>query len=270
MLTRYLACLLLVASCRATPAELAAAQCNPAHDLEECSDDYARRLQCNPANGQWTPIELCVAPQQCVSSAQNADGQQTTTCTIPGTQDDVVVGPADGAVFIEVVSTGTEPNGSSGTDADANVDADAASGTDLDATAAGPLEHQACFQTHCALQAQFCLESTTCVDAINSALDCIVACGGGQSCLVPCENTFSTDSVAFSLATCGLLICSGGCGDGECEPNESPQTCPADCKVPTVGSCAGNCGGASSDCFCDSICMTHNDCCLDFAAVCGG
>ncbi len=34
-------------------------------------------------------------------------------------------------------------------------------------------------------------------------------------------------------------------------------------------SCVGNCGGNAGNCWCDDACVGYNDCCDDYAAVCG-
>ena len=269
---RYLGILLLLAGCKASSAEIAAARCDPTSDLEQCDDTASRRMACNSTNGQWTPVEMCYAPQVCVASDPNDAGQRVTVCQVPNADFDAFVGDNDAIAPGDVGYPDAKF-------ADAKSDAADAKPGDTGAADSGPpapdvpqaggtISHQNCFALHCPLQTQNCLKSSTCIAAIDSGVDCIVACGGGQGCIVQCQNKFAGDTTAYLLASCGMLVCASGCGDGECSANETPITCPGDCKVPTTGSCVGYCGGKSTDCYCDAVCKNQGDCCNDYLAVC--
>jgi hypothetical protein len=102
--------------------------------------------------------------------------------------------------------------------------------------------------------------------------------------------------------------CSGACWYGECQTEDTDETCSdfydndmdglTDCADPScagtsvcgggttggtsggsttsggttgggANSCVGNCGGqASGGCYCDSACVSNNDCCVDYLLVC--
>ncbi len=258
--------LLLLTACKATPAELAAAACDPRSDLEQCDSTSTRRMTCNPTNGQWTPFIECFAPTVCVASLPGADGKATTSCEDGSAAADATSGDL---VWVDLGAkpdaTGDVPDGhadSAGTDA-------VQPGQDVaDVSPSGVLPNQPCFQNHCATQTLTCLTNSSCIAAIATAYDCMVQAGGGQSAFVQCQDAWTGDSAAYALAACGMLICAGGCGDGVCEANETPTTCPGDCKPVSVGSCAGNCGGKGDDCYCDGLCTNKGDCCADFATAC--
>ena len=50
------------------------------------------------------------------------------------------------------------------------------------------------------------------------------------------------------------------CGGGE----------PAPPPPPFGYSCAGHCGSRAENCWCNTECITHGDCCSDYQAACGG
>ncbi len=269
---RYLALLVLLTGCKATAEELAAARCDPTYDLEKCDDTLTRRAFCNPANGQWTPFAMCYLPQVCLLLAPDDNGRQLSYCKDPNTLEDATSGDKDATVPADSTVVDAKGKDAAGDSFDAK--ADETSGTDAAADVPdvqqGALPQQTCFQKHCPIQTLNCLKSSVCIASIASAFSCVTACGGGQGCVVQCQAAWSGDTQAFALASCGMLICAGGCGDGLCEANETPTTCPGDCKVATTGSCAGACGGKSTDCFCDQPCVGKGDCCNDYAAMCGG
>ena len=274
---RVLAILLLLTACKATPDELAAARCDPTVDLEDCDAAGLRRLVCNATNGQWTPLALCQAPEVCAQLAPDANGMRKSHCQVPSSAgDDATVGDSSPPSDADVTVADAKP-----TDAKSDAKTDAAtpdvakvdvpdSALDVpDVPQTGLIPAQACFQKQCAMATYTCLQSSVCIAAITAAFACVDACGGGQGCIVQCQSNWSGDASAFALATCGMLKCGGGCGNGVCGPNETPTTCPGDCKALT-GSCVGHCGGASTDCFCDGVCKNNSDCCNDYYAVCGG
>lgn len=281
---RLLLALSLLAACKATPAELAAVRCDPGVDREECGDDGMHRLVCNPANGQWTPVEVCSAPLACVESPPNLKGQRTAECAQPdlndssggGTTADVdadAAGKPDGDTAVGALDGGADAgdavDGVAVNDAKDTV-ADGATDGGAETTAVGTLPKQSCFAQFCPSQTAVCQKSPGCIAAIGKALACVSQCGGGQGCVSQCQSTWSGDAAAFSLAACGMLVCAGGCGDGSCSGGETPTSCPKDCKAATTGSCLGFCGKMASDCYCDPPCVKKGDCCTDFAMVCGG
>jgi hypothetical protein len=214
-----------------------------------------------------------VEPQVCVLSAPEPSGKRSAVCKLPDQQDDVVTSGNDSASFFDVAPTDSKAGDAKGAETSQTDAVDAVIAPDVvDVGPTGTILHQACFQTHCPLQLQNCLKSSTCIAAMNNAIDCVATCQGGQGCVVQCQNFLAADTLAAVLASCGssLLICGYGCGDGECEANETPITCPGDCKMPVTGSCQGYCFGKSPDgCFCDKPCATQGDCCPDKVALCG-
>ena len=62
------------------------------------------------------------------------------------------------------------------------------------------------------------------------------------------------------------------CGDGKCEAGESASSCPADCGGGANSCAGGKCGKfvEGATCQCDDQCAQFNDCCSDYAALCGG
>ena len=268
---RYLLLFLLLTACKATPDELAAARCDPTTDHEQCDNTHERREVCNPANGQWTPFALCQPPQACLLLPPDDTGARLTTCEAPFSGDDATAN-GDAAVFIDASHSDGQIADAKVDAVDAKVDGATPDADASDVPVTSPLPNQACFQKHCPSQTYVCIQSSICAAAINAAMDCVVACGGGQGCLSVCQANWTGDAAAFGLASCGMLICAGGCGDGLCEANETTTTCPGDCKAAKTGSCFGHCGGASTspDCFCDQPCIGKGDCCNDYAAACGG
>jgi hypothetical protein len=99
---------------------------------------------------------------------------------------------------------------------------------------------------------------------------CAGKCGGEGSggCYCDAACVQQGDCCADYAALCGST--GPVCGDGKCEGGESASSCPTDCAVPD-DSCVGHCGDqAPSGCYCDAECVDNDDCCDDFAAVCGG
>ena len=164
---RYLTLLLLMTACKATPAELSAAQCDPTMDLEKCDDSWSRRMTCNPGNGQWTPFVLCQAPQICTSAGYNDAGFALTACANPYAQDDVT--SSSDAIWIG----GTDAQaGDANGDADAKTDVKPKDSVIVDtATVDVPivttLPNQLCFQKHCPTQTLMCLKTSTCIAAMR-------------------------------------------------------------------------------------------------------
>ena len=279
MLRRYFAVILVLTSCKATPAQLAEVRCDPATDLEDCNFDLVRprRMTC-AANGQWTPLQECFPPNTCVLSDPDDAGKRTSLCRLAPEQDDVAA-PDDAAVFFDIAPKDVQPGDAKDVDASKMDAVDGAIAPDVpDVPAVDTITHQACFQAHSPLQLSNCLKSSTCIAAMNNAIDCVATCiekqgsAGAQSCVVQCQNFLAADALAGVLASYGssLLICASGCGDGVCEPTETPSTCPGDCKAPVTGSCQGSCGGHSPDgCYCDQLCAGKGDCCPDKVDVCG-
>lgn len=272
--------MLSVPACKATKAELDAARCDPKIDLEQCDNTGTRRRQCNPANGQWFPIQECLKPQICQELYTDKPGQLQTVCQVPD-DGDVVFTSGDTSVLQDgkVTAQDTEISGKtdvvSAKDGAADAPSDSAAGTDAGAEVAdtdvgGPVSipKSACLNQHCPSQMFACQQQNSCTQAISIGMNCMIVCGGGQSCFSQCQYAWSGNSLAFNVASCGALICSGGCGDGECASSESAQTCPKDCKPATTGSCSGFCGGMSTDCHCDPPCLKAGDCCADYAKAC--
>lgn len=270
------AAFLCVSGCKATSAELEAVRCDPTVDVGQCDDEGIRAMECNPANGQWTPVEMCYAPTVC-QTTQQADGTWWASCGLPGTED------ASAGTDSESDGGSTGKDGSSkdsttkdtgGKDTSAS-DADDATGEDSEDIATEedtttPLDgipNLACLQKYCPSQLAQCKTQAPCVQAATFGMDCLMTCGGGQSCFSQCQSYWSGNSYAFSLMNCGLQ-CAAGCGDGICATSETSTTCPKDCKPETFGSCLGNCGGLASDCHCDLPCLKLGDCCADYAEMC--
>lgn len=96
---------------------------------------------------------------------------------------------------------------------------------------------------------------------------------GGVNCGDECGPTNPT----YTECTCGASDACGWVGDGWCDAicsrvSSTPFTDTADCAG-AVASCAGRCGESHLDganCGCDADCSAANDCCADFASLCGG
>jgi hypothetical protein len=75
------------------------------------------------------------------------------------------------------------------------------------------------------------------------------------------ENVSCRDDVGAVAATAA-----GGstCGDGECNGDESDETCASDCGCAALDACVGP---APFGCYCDATCGQTGDCCAD-VAVC--
>ncbi len=261
---RYLIVLFALTACKATPQQIAATACDPTTDVEQCDDTNTRRMTCNAQNGQWTPFQLCMAPQVCVLSGPSGNGGSVSACeTVNPPTDAMIVG--DGSFPDQKPTTDGSlvDGGADVPDAQAEVlPDDSVQPSDL-------LPNQSCFQAHCPTQTLMCLTYSTCIADVTAWVQCAIACGGGQGCIAGCESNSSDDATAFALVTC-YPICLGGCGDGVCEANETPTTCPGDCKPASTGSCYGACGGQAPtlDCYCDTLCTKKGDCCADFASAC--
>lgn len=130
-----------------------------------------------------------------------------------------------------------------------------------------------CAKKSCSTQYKKCSGSTSC----NKALVCMEQCSTSQ-CLQQCSTKAAGDFQTFlGLAQCaqqaGCLSGGGGgaqCGNGKCEPGESSQSCPKDCKTSAAGSCKGACGGQApgGGCWCDKACTQQGDCCADKQLYC--
>ncbi len=72
------------------------------------------------------------------------------------------------------------------------------------------------------------------------------------------------------LALSGLLASCDAPGQATTDADETARTPVGKADGAPAGSCQDACGGPSNDgpCWCDELCISYGDCCLDKAAVC--
>ena len=116
------------------------------------------------------------------------------------------------------------------------------------------------------------------IDTNSTGCDAIQQGGGGgqnDSCLGQCGGQAPSgcycDAQCVGQGDCCEDACSvcGVCGEGD-EAGESGGGT-GETSGGGTGPCAGNCGqaGSSGNCYCDSSCVTYDDCCEDACSECG-
>jgi len=128
---------------------------------------------------------------------------------------------------------------------------------DCDADFAGVV---ACLGKKCSALLKACLGQPACVTTLGNGIPCLANCMD-DPCLQTCIDSQNFNAPAKALAACGFKACAKAapgsvCGDGKCDPTESPQTCAVDCGVTPGGSmCAdGTCDANESAKTCPMDC----------------
>lgn len=130
-----------------------------------------------------------------------------------------------------------------------------------------------CGKKNCPKQLDKCLNEKGC----SAAVQCMTTCTD-NACFEKCA-TLGQGPALQQFGMCAVQAgCIGGgppptvCGNGKCEPGESPQTCPKDCGGGNPGSCKDKCGkyDDGGNCQCDEQCQQYGDCCKDYEQYCGG
>ena len=130
-----------------------------------------------------------------------------------------------------------------------------------------------CGKKNCPAQLEKCLNEKGC----SQAVQCMSSCTNN-----PCYEKCATLGMGPALQEFGQCAaqagCIGGgpppavCGNGQCEPGETSDTCPKDCGGVSNGSCKDKCGkfNGEGSCQCDQQCQQYGDCCKDYEQYCGG
>ncbi len=131
-----------------------------------------------------------------------------------------------------------------------------------------------CTKKNCPKQYEQCVNDKAC----NNAINCMKSCSS-DACYEKCASQSGGTKVFQQFAQCAISsgCVPGGppkpvCGNGQCEPGESPNNCPKDCGGSNKGSCKGQCGKyqQNSPCQCDQQCVEFGDCCKDYKEYCSG
>ena len=116
---------------------------------------------------------------------------------------------------------------------------------------------QDCVSEECGSELNTCLDDPNC----NFLLTCVQECQD-DACVQQCAGQAGNEAIVIynELADCFFANCANEpfCGDGECGPGESPNSCPEDCGAP------GGPGGDLEDCLEDN-CEDELEACLDDA-----
>ncbi|HEU5060241.1 MAG TPA: M4 family metallopeptidase [Kofleriaceae bacterium] len=99
------------------------------------------------------------------------------------------------------------------------------------------------------------------VDAGETCFSCAVDCG---SCTESCSG-WKKAKCKIGIGDCSKCSDNNGCGDGECDEDESDETCGVDCGCRAPDDSCGSV--APYGCWCDEACVESGDCCAD-VAVC--
>ena len=84
-----------------------------------------------------------------------------------------------------------------------------------------------CLSDACPAQWEDCLDDPVCSDALPCLNECVE--GGGTGCTYQCMPPEGND-VMLELGVCGFDNgCGNTCGNGQCDPGESADSCPEDC-----------------------------------------
>ena len=131
----------------------------------------------------------------------------------------------------------------------------------------------ACAKKSCPKQYEKCLSDKNC----GKAVECMKSCTN-DACYEKCASQGGGQPFSqFAQCAISAGCVPGGpgpgpvCGNGKCEPGESPNSCPKDCGGPVNNSCKGKCGQfQQGGCQCDKQCQQYGDCCKDYKQFCGG
>ncbi len=130
-----------------------------------------------------------------------------------------------------------------------------------------------CVQNNCPKQLDQCLAQPACAQAT----ECFLACDD-DACFEKCLQKVPPEAFKTfgPLMNCAQQAgCTGDpqpgpvCGDGMCQPGESPMNCPEDC-MGGEPSCEDKCGEFTDQwpCQCDGQCVEFGDCCPDYSKFC--
>jgi hypothetical protein len=133
---------------------------------------------------------------------------------------------------------------------------------------AGPVDPpgtdlEGCLTDNCAPQWNACMGDAACAGALPCLNECVE--GGGTGCTYQCMPDQENDAL-LALGTCGGQNgCGNICGDGECDPGETADSCPEDCSNNGGGDNSGfeclsdNCPDSVEKCT-DSDCWSIFSC----------
>ena len=132
----------------------------------------------------------------------------------------------------------------------------------------GPVDVEQCVQDECGGELSTCFDTDGCVMVIECANECE---GQGQDCIVQCIGDVSQAALqaAQQLRQCVVDNCTEGggpeCGDGDCDGDETPTNCPADCEGGDpggglVGCLEEMCGSEVAACDSTPECQPVLDC----------
>jgi len=221
-------------------------------------DGVAIRVTCNMETKKWALVAACVAGEVCQSAPNTSP--VTTLCKGPSAAAD--------AVSADTASAG---DGASGADAVGDAVSDQGGGKDVPVASDGGADGGAplCGDGVCD-KGEF---NATCPADCKDT--CKPACDGKQCGPNGCGGVCGVCGETKACTDAGKCVAVATvCGNGECEPGETPTSCAKDCK-PTctpncadkgcgdIDGCGGLCGGAcpgGGTCTADKNCAGGSQC----------
>ena len=126
-----------------------------------------------------------------------------------------------------------------------------------------------CFLKNCPDQVAVCTQNAGCANL----LQCLAGCGNDAACSQKCAAQAPPTALGLlqKLVDCGQMTgCFGGCGDGQCGPGETAQSCPEDCADgPVKGCLLASCAGPYGACLQSQGCAKVVDCAVGCGAAPG-
>ena len=179
---------------------------------------------------------------------------------------------------VDATATATDVTATDVTATDVTATADAAARIPLAPPAKCAFKNKSCLSpcldSYCASEEAACEANEDC-HAVSqcvknkcewSAWKCI------QTCIYK-TGSAKGGNLYMAMTGCAADHCiEQVCGDKICLGDETPASCPRDCRVgdPGPGSCEGRCGAylQGATCQCDKVCDEVGDCCGDKVDVC--
>ena len=201
--------------------------CYPVSYNQGCLKDAKGtfKMQCDEATKAWVEAGQCAAGEVCVEEADPADTsgvKKLAKCKVPAapTPDTTSGGDAD---------AGGIPQGDGG-----GTSTKDGGGTTVNDGGGQTTAWLGCAQSKCSSQWAACAAVTAC----KAGAECVDKCAGSKECDQACVQSagIGGSALAVLMICADEMECGGGsvkpkCGNGTCEPGESVETCPSDCKT---------------------------------------
>lgn len=193
------------------------------------------RVTCDAATMKWKLVETCADGANCVAVPNS--NPLMTQCSAGGTAgSDAIAGGDTATTSGDTAATGdTTTTGDTASTGDLSTTGDTTTTGD---TATADVPKPVCGDGKCET-GEF---NATC--PADCKTECKPACDGKQCGANGCGGVCGVCGEAKACTDAGKCVAvATTCGDGECEPGETPTNCSKDCKATCAPNCTGkNCG----------------------------